>query len=179
MHSVSTAIEAIVEQTLHIALPMVEINESNKYVARANVPKGELLIYYRGTFKTETLSKLKIQVSSGAGEQSLSLDGTTRARDFPSAWRLPLSDSGNMGVSYIHSPKTCINHGDIVHLLQPFLTPVLVNDRDLKKGEELSILGNPPSSLVRLPWAAGPRAGTFSKGSGTCTAEAPKPDAAQ
>ena len=116
--------------------------KAGTYIAKEDIPKGKLEIVFRGTVRDRCLSKTKVNIMNSV------LDGTARSRDFPSAWRVRASkEEGhvNMSVTTLASPSTFCVDNCTGFKLESFQAPVLVNARDVKKGEELMIPDSSPA----------------------------------
>ena len=84
------------------------------------------------------------------------LDGTSRARDFPSAWQVTAqtSPNGNMEMQWVTAPTIFVMCGggasnDAISC-NGFKMPVMVNNRDLVKGDVLTVVGEAkkPATLL-------------------------------
>ena len=117
------------------------------YDAAQKNPKGDLCIPFRGKLVRSTTSVFKVPFHGGF------LDGTLRSREFPSAWRIQSGASEpNVDVQYVQGPMLVLkaSEGDDCMYLRPFMSPAIVNTKDIEKGETLALGGKPDLTMDKF-----------------------------
>ena len=114
-------------------MELAEVNGKGVYVAKSDIPTSENTIIHRGRPNTKCLSKYKLSFNG------MVLDGTSRAKDFQSAWRLRCDQDSNMVLKTVAAPMVCVSFdgGSEADGLGDFYTPAAINNKYVKKGEEL------------------------------------------
>ena len=126
------------------------------YDAKQRIPKGELCIPFRGKVVRSTTSVFK-KAFHGAF-----LDGTLRARDFPSAWRIQSgSTEPNVEVQDVEAPMLIAKGTKSAEclLLRPFKGPAIVNAKDIEIGDTLVLGGKQAPSIAALMGATKKKGG--------------------
>ena len=104
------------------------------YKALCSVPVGELVIPYRGVLRPTSSSRFQVPCCGNV------LDGTTRASEFPSPWKLPAHPDGNMHVKYVDAPIVATNFNfssTTASFLKGFQIPVLTNKDAIAAGDAI------------------------------------------
>jgi hypothetical protein len=104
------------------------------YKALCSVPVGELVIPFRGVLRPTSLSRFQIPCCGNV------LDGTTRASEFPSPWKLPALPDGNMHVKYVDAPIVATNFNfssTTANFLKGIQIPVLTNKDAIEAGDAI------------------------------------------
>ena len=103
------------------------------YKAKVDIAVSKLVIPFRGKYHPPPcLSKYKVESCGGF------IDGTSKQREFPSAWRLMEQDTGNMHVSEVTFPAITSDFGDgTVFTLPSFKSLALVNFQPIAAGSAI------------------------------------------
>ena len=115
------------------AKEVLEELSDNQYKAKEDIPAGSLALVYTGRIVSDTLSLFKMPLGA------FNIDGTQRARDAWSPWRVRRASSGeayNMVLEQRALPRIVIL-GDQPFGIEQVSAPALVNKSDIHAGDAL------------------------------------------
>jgi hypothetical protein len=133
----AASLEAEMEKNMHRYLQQLDTQTPGIVKAKEDIPANGLTIFYRGKLVDTCTSKFAIDWCG------VKLDCTMRHKDFPSPWKLKTNPIGNMQrLDVAITPVLAHFSGTEAYGCSCLTAPALVNVKEIKKGEEVVLIGH-------------------------------------
>ena len=173
---IGAAMEAYALNNMAKYTELIEIGNDGYYKAKQDIPTAGLTILFRGVVRAKTQATTSHTSKFVVDLDNFLIDGTCKARDFPSPWRLRKFETGNLATSVLVAPIAhAIVDSSVYSLPAGLKLPVLMNPEAIPKGAELITIGTPVVANSSLKGMFKPKASGANASAQPMPAIAPPP----